>query len=348
MSDKRKKALVVCPGRGSYNKTELGYLKRHHADKTSFIKRIDAYRDECKQPSITSLDHAETYNPNKHTRGDNAAALIYACAYADFLDIDRDQYDVIAITGNSMGWYIALACAGSLNESSAIRLINTMGSEMHQKAIGGQLIYPWVDDNWQAIPGQRRRLIELMQLIDKQDSHLDISIELGGMLVFAGHNKALDRMADRLDKHQHYPLRPPNHAAFHTSLMQSVSETGKRLLPESLFNHPNIDLIDGRGHIWRPYSSNIEKLWQYTLDSQVVQTYHFTRAIQVAVREYAPECLILLGPGNTLGSAVAQSMIEINWRGLQGKADFISTQNNMPFVLSMGLPEQREMCVTSS
>jgi [acyl-carrier-protein] S-malonyltransferase len=40
--------------------------------------------------------------------GDNASLLIYACALADFAAIDRDRFEVVAVTGNSMGWYLAL------------------------------------------------------------------------------------------------------------------------------------------------------------------------------------------------------------------------------------------------
>ena len=48
----RKTALVVCPGRGTYNKDDLGYLARHHADKAGLIGAIDAARLELgKRPS---------------------------------------------------------------------------------------------------------------------------------------------------------------------------------------------------------------------------------------------------------------------------------------------------------
>jgi [acyl-carrier-protein] S-malonyltransferase len=53
----------------------------------------------------------------------------------------------------------------------------------------------------------------------------------------------------------------------------------------------------------------------------------------------------LLGPGAGLGGAVAQSLIQINWQGLTSKQDFTQAQqNDIPFVLSMGLPEQRQHC----
>ena len=35
-----RKAVVICPGRGSYTKTELGYLGRHHADKRELLEEL--------------------------------------------------------------------------------------------------------------------------------------------------------------------------------------------------------------------------------------------------------------------------------------------------------------------
>ena len=40
----RKTAIVICPGRGTYNAAELGYLKTHHSDKAELISQIDAVR----------------------------------------------------------------------------------------------------------------------------------------------------------------------------------------------------------------------------------------------------------------------------------------------------------------
>ena len=42
MSAARSKAVVVCPGRGTYNKPELGYLARHHARRVKkTVERLD-------------------------------------------------------------------------------------------------------------------------------------------------------------------------------------------------------------------------------------------------------------------------------------------------------------------
>ncbi len=346
MSQTRKTAIVVCPGRGSYNKSELGYLYRNHADKPELIQSIDGYRQQNQQPTITDLDQAKVFDPRTHTRGDNASSLIYACAYADYLSIDPKRFDIVGITGNSMGWYLALACANSLNPGNALELINTMGNLMHAQAMGGQLIYPLLDENWQAIPGRTETLNDLLREINQQqDCELYDSILLGGMRVFAGNDAALDALMASLPKAQIYPMRLPNHGAFHSPLMQGISEQARELLPASGFHTPEIPLIDGRATTWQPLSSDTTKLWDYTLGHQIIRAYNFSRAIQASVQEFAPDCLIIPGPGNTLGGATAQALIDIRWQGLDSKQAFLERQQNDPFILSMGLDEQRPLVV---
>ncbi len=346
MSTQRKTALVVCPGRGTYNKSELGYLQRHHADKKDLINSIDDYRRQTRQTTISELDQARIFDPRIHTRGDNASSLIYACAYADFLSIDRDHYDVVAITGNSMGWYIALVCAGSLSPSDALMLIDSMGKLMSDEGAGGQLIYPLLDDNWQTIPGRIQELDRLTREINQQaGNQLTNSILLGGLRVFAGNDAALETLHTSLPPEGNYPMRLPNHAAFHSPLMQTTSETARSLIPNGMFNSPRIPLVDGRAQSWFPLSSDATSLYEYTLGHQIVKTYQFSRAIQASVQEFAPDCLIIPGPGNTLGGATAQALIDIQWQGLTSKQDFIKRQQNDPFILSMGLEEQRKKVI---
>lgn len=349
----KQKALVICPGRGTYNKEELGYLQRFHAAqegsdkngnvKADFFARIDSYRQRQGQVPVSELDGRDTFVMREHTRGDNASPLIHACAYADFLSIDREQFDVAAVTGNSMGWYIALAAAQALSEPAAIEVINTMGTLMQESLIGGQVIYPMVDEDWCPIPGRRDMLLELMSTINQRaGAELHISIELGGMLVFGGNEAALKQLLEQLPPEQgRFPLRLHNHAAFHTPLLKSISEQGQQMLGAELFDAPSLPLIDGRGHIWQPYSTDTEALHQYTLGHQVYLPYDFSKAIEVSVKEFAPDRIIILGPGNTLGGAVAQALININWQGLSCKADFISQQKQDPYVLAMGMEEQR-------
>jgi len=52
---------------------------------------------------------------------------------------------------------------------------------------------------------------------------------------------------------------------------------------------------------------------------------------------------LLLGPGNSLGAPVAQILINQHWNGLKSKQDFLATQKNNPFVVSMGIDEQKNL-----
>lgn len=339
----KQKALVICPGRGTYNAAELGYLHRHHTDKQPLLAQIDRWRTENGQEAISALDSRQRYSLAEHSRGDNASALIWACAYADYLAIDRERFDICAITGNSMGWYIALGCAGALSEADAYKVINSMGTLMQQSLTGGQLIYPEVDDNWQPIQGRRTYLDALTSRINSEPGcQLHLSIRLGGLRVFGGNEAALKRLQHELRPEQgRYPMRLHNHAAFHTPLLSEIAAQGRSQLGSDLFQPPELPLIDGRGGQWSPYSTEPEALRHYTLDHQVCQPYDFSRAVQVAVQEYAPDRIILLGPGATLGGAVAQSLIEIGWRGWQSKQDFIHAQRDTPYLVSMGIEGQR-------
>jgi malonyl CoA-acyl carrier protein transacylase len=338
-------ALVVCPGRGTYGKAELGYLKRLHGDKRELIGTFDRLRSERDQPTISELDGAERFSPALHTRGDIASPLIFAASFADFLDIDRSRFDVAAVTGNSMGWYTTLACAGAVTAENGFRIIDAMGQNSRAGEPGGQVLLTLVDEDWNPVPDLRERVMELAAgIASRPDCALHVSIELGGMIVFAGNEAGLAALiAEAPPTPAREPLRLVNHGPFHTPLMQGSSERAMSQIPAKWFGSPDLPMIDGRGQIWRRFASGAEALHHYTFVTQILETYDFTRAIQVAVKEHAPDRIILLGPGDTLGGAIAQALIAIQWRGLRSKQDFQEMQASSPFLLAMGRPDQREL-----
>jgi len=336
-----KTAVLICPGRGTYTKTELGSLASFpdHA----LLARFDAERARLGQETLTALDSAQTYSVARHSRGDNASALIYACTLGDRLALDG--VDVVAVTGNSMGWYSALACAGALSPMDGFTVVNTMGTLMQEALIGGQLVYPFMGEDWLDAPVRRAELLALAgQIADRPGHDLALSIDLGGMLVLAGNEAGLNAFEAAVPPLQaRFPLRLGNHAAFHTALQAPVAAKGRAALPKGLFSQPNTPLIDGRGHVWWPGAAATDSLYDYTLGHQVVEPYDFTAAIRSAAREFAPDYFIVAGPGTTLGGAVAQSLIRANWRGLASKADFQRMQADNPFLISLALPDQRAL-----
>ncbi len=335
----KEKLLVICPGRGTYNAAELGYLQRYHGGGGEMVARLDSYRAAQGQPTISALDSAEKYSPSQHMPGDNASLLIYACALADFAAIDRDRFDIVAVTGNSMGWYLALACAGVLDFDGGARLVNIMGRLMHERGGGGQVVWSMADDDWHIDPAKAGEVEAV--LVEARDRNVHISICLGAMVVFAADEAGTKWLMERLPKDDRFPMKLNYHAAFHSPLLNHIVPLAKAANAANDFGGGEIAAIDGTGRIWSPKAFDPAAIHDYTLGAQVNRTYDFTRAVQVAAREFAPDRIAVLGPGSTLGAPVAQALIQIGWRGLAGKADFQARQADNPLLISMGMAEQR-------
>lgn len=340
----KKRALVVCPGRGSYTKDELGYI--YDTNKAyPFAAQANEYRKKKGQESIFELDAMENFSIKQHLSGENAAGLIYVSSYLDFLCINRHKYDLVAITGNSMGWYTALSLAGAVRGFDGFELVNTMGSMMPSGNIGHQVIYPIVDDHWQIDQGKVDLVHAAIQKVEEAGTQAKafVSIEFGGYLIVGVNEEGSRILRKNLPTQEQFPLKMAAHAAFHTPLLREVSEQALKLFSDDLFCKPSIPAIDGRGHIWQPYSSLPKELREYTLGDQVVGTYSFSKALEVGLKEFSPDVVLLLGPGANTGGAIAQSMIAIGWDDLKDRDDFMRRQNSEPILLSMGREDQRPL-----
>jgi len=339
----KKRALVVCPGRGTYTKETLGYLKQHaRSDIRAFIADVDQRRAAVGDPTVSDLDRAPAFDIAMHTRGEHASALIYTCALADLMSVNREQFDIVAVTGNSMGWYLACAAAGVLDPAGAFFVVNVMGSMMREEIIGGQVIYPICNEQWQVLP----ELVERARAaVQRAGPEVYLSIDLGGYLVWGATPTGVRTLLKELPPVENFPMQLMNHAAFHTPLLRSVAERAFSVIHEDLFRAPVYPLIDGRGAIWQPHSTTPEDIYHYTLGHQVVEPYDFRQAITVGLKEFAPDVVILLGPGSSLGASIGQVMIQHRWLGLTNKSDFMARQAESPFVLAMGRPDQRQLVV---
>ena len=332
----KERIIIIAPGRGSYARENTGVLNKYKSSIIDQLSLIDSKRESSNQITITELDK-QGFKSNVHMVGENASALIYACSLADFYSIDKNKYEVVAITGNSMGWYTALALANSLSEEHSFHLIQSMGSMMKDKLIGGQIIYPIIDEEWK-INEEKKNYLN--KQIKKYNAY--VSIYLGGYVVIGGDSGSLKSLLSVLPKNDKYPLKIPFNGAFHTPMMNLLSSKVELLINSLDFKKPNIPIIDGRGKIWSPFSTDINSLSSYTLRHQVNKTYDFSTAIEVSLKEFCPDKIVLLGPGYNLGGAIAQIIIKNNWLDINSKDDFKKFQNKNPFLLSMGLNDQRK------
>ncbi len=330
------RVVVVAPGRGTYNRSELGYLGRF-SDAAGFSNRAkisqiaDRYRKAKQRVVVSELDEAEHFQSQLHLPGENASGLIFTCSAADY-SLFSSRHEVVAALGNSMGWYSTLYTAGCLSFEDAFHVVETMGNFQKTNSVGGQLIYPVINERWQIEP---KRVDDAFACIDKvcslgDDHWVGLSIRLGGFLVLAGTDLGIRQLLKILPAQKvgtnEYPFQLNKHAAFHTHLMTDASRHGLTSLNGLVFKQPKIPMIDGRGAIWRPLQADPESLRTYTFASQVREPYDFSAAVRVALREYNPDHLVLLGPGETLGGAIAHVMIAEKWRGISSKEDFIAAQ----------------------
>ncbi|MBL52043.1 MAG: acyl carrier protein [Candidatus Marinimicrobia bacterium] len=336
----KQRIVVVCPGRGTYTRETIGYLKTYGESAKDQINWIDGQRESIDLLTLTDLDN-QPFKTKIHMAGEHASPLIYACSLSDFLSIDQSKFEIVAITGNSMGWYIALALCGAVSYKNAYHLIQTMGSMMIDGITGGQIIYPIMDEHFHLDP---EKSSIAMAEIEKAGAY--VSIYLGGYLVIGGDQKVLDILLKKLPQEDKYPFQLPYHGAFHTPLMKNISAKVLSTLEPSLFQKPVIPMVDGRGYIWSPYSTDIFELHQYTLGHQVTKSYDFSSAITIAMKEFCPDKLVLLGPGNTLGGVVAQIMIQNKWQDIDSKFVFRKKQKKDPYLISMGIEEQRKLICT--
>jgi acyl transferase domain-containing protein len=337
-----RKQRVIFPGRGSYSAKELGYVSQYHSTRIDLVSALDARRAEAGAEASLALDGLAKFSPAKHLPGRNASNLIYTCALADFAALNRDKFEVVAVCGNSLGWYLSLAAAGALTLENGAHLVDTMGAMMERDGIGGQLLCSVAGDDWTRDAALREAVLDCVG----RTKNAYLSIDLAGTLVLAGDDGALKKL--RADLPKLGPIEPvvlPKHAAFHTPLLGGVAERARDVLPRGLFGKPNVPMIDGRGKVWSPNSADVDALHAYTLGQQITQPYDFAKSIEAACKEFAPDKLILMGPGSSLGAPIAQTLIAHNWRGLNDRAEFVEAQASDPFLIAMGREEQRGLAV---
>ncbi len=336
----RLRALVVCPGRGSYGRGQLGRLSAEHP----IVAGLDRFRAELGRPTISALDGARAYAPELHVAGEHASLLTFACTAVDVAAIDRDKIDVVGVTGNSMGFYTALYAAGALDLAGAARLDETLGHYQADHVIGGQILYPLVDDEWRPQPA-------LAAAVDRALDHAEVhvSIRLGGSIVLGGSLDGLGHARRVLPAMERggvrYPMQLPLHSAFHTPLMAGTAARARADLADLAIRAPALTLIGGDATVHRPWASP-SALWSYTLGAQIVEPFDLTRAVTTALGVLGPDVVVLPGPGDNLGSAIAQILIARRWRGVVDRAAFRAIQaSDRPIVLAMDRTEQRARVV---
>ena len=340
MTEDRTRAVLILPGRGAYTSASLGSLPTGHP----FVQRAESLRADLGLDSLLALDAADEFEAAVHLRPANASPLIWLIS---LLDAERAMVDhrVVAVIGNSLGWYTALTVGDALDFDDAFQLVQGIALLQEEAAAdgntgGGQVIYPRFDADWQ--PSSELVAAIDAALADGGENGGDVfpSVDLGGYLVLAGTDAGVSRLLETLPPVQIgerlFPLRLAFHGPYHTPLLALVAEAAAARFSGLGWRAPSLTLIDGRGSRFTPWATDPADLARYTLGEQLITPYRFAAGARVALREYAPQVLVLTGPGNTLGGVAGQLVVAEGYHGLRTRADFESAQAGAsPLVLSM-------------
>ncbi|MHC5064293.1 MAG: ACP S-malonyltransferase [Planctomycetota bacterium] len=321
----KPRAVLFCPGRGSYGKGELGFLSAQlqAGELRDALVEVEGRRQAAGLPSLLELDTAKSFRPSQHLEGRNASDLLYFSTMAHAQQL-REKYEIIAVAGNSLGWYTALAAAGSLSVLDGWQLVSTM-ARMQELAAGGQLLTTILDEDWQEdrelVEGMRRAMADCLS--KGEEYFVALSIRLGGHRVIAGREKGIRELLETLPQVERgdrkFPFQLAGHGPFHTPLCKEVSAMAMRELRALDFVAPRLHLIDGFGDQHSPWSADPAALYSYTAGRQVTETFDFSAAVRTALREFNPEVLLCAGPGTSLRAPVGHVVLAEGYRALHSK-----------------------------
>jgi len=155
------RAVLACPGRGSYAAASLGSLPPEHP----WVVRAEQLRAGYELEPLLELDRAPRFDPARHLQPVHASPLIFLVSMLDTEKAVAD-HQITAVIGNSLGWYTALAVAGALPFDDAFRLVQEMAI-LQQEPLptggpGGQVIYPLADAAWRPDPTLRAAVADVL------------------------------------------------------------------------------------------------------------------------------------------------------------------------------------------
>ena len=305
-----------------------------------WVRRADELRRDYDLPTISELDAAPRFDPAVHLRSAHSGPLAFL---GSLLDAERiaDDHEVVVVVASSSGWYTALAASGALSFDDAFRLVQTMALLAEEPIVdedaGGQLVYSLTDADWRP---DSANISALEAVLARHAEEVHLSIDLGGFAILSATSAVLATIAGELPAVQsgsrRFPLRAAGQQAWHTPLRaRSAAEASVRLA-DLTWEAPNVTLVDGRGVRFTPWSTDPAALGQHTIREQPTITYDFAGSLRVALREYAPDVILLPGPGASLGEVSAQVIVTEGYRGIGTRADLEASQaGGSPILLSM-------------
>lgn len=282
---------VVFPGQGSQS---VG-MSNEFYNKFDLFKKIYKEADDILGYSISKLileGPAKELNLTQHTQ-----PAIFLVSYSIFrlikeefnIDLSKAKF----FTGHSLGEYSALCCAGLYSFDTTLKLLKSRGLAM-QNAV------PEGEGGMIAILGSDINTIE--QILDENKKKFQCYIANDNsnfQIIISGLNGDLEKCVSVLNTLKIKNMRLPVSAPFHCKLMNTASETMKKILLNTELNDLKNKIISN------VTASEIENkdLVPDLLISQINSKVRWRESIEYIINKNSTY-FIEIGPGKVLSNLI--------------------------------------------
>ena len=282
---------VVFPGQGSQS---VG-MSNEFYNKFDLFKKIYKEADDILGYSISKLildGPAKELNLTQHTQ-----PAIFLVSYSIFrlikeefnIDLSKAKF----FTGHSLGEYSALCCAGLYSFETTLKLLKSRGLAM-QNAV------PEGEGGMIAILGSDINIIE--QILDENKKKFQCYIANDNsnfQIIISGLNGDLEKCVSVLNTLKIKNMRLPVSAPFHCKLMNTATETMKKILLNTELNDLKNKIISN------VTASEIENkdLVPDLLISQINSKVRWRESIEYIINKNSTY-FIEIGPGKVLSNLI--------------------------------------------
>ena len=280
------KQAWVFPGQGSQN---LGMLSEL-ASKYAIIQETFAQASEALSYDLWNIVQTDEQKLNQ-THITQPALL--AASYAIYkLLLEKEFSQPLYLAGHSLGEYSALVCAGVIDFSDAVKLVEARGQFMQQAVpagTGGMYAIIGLDDD-KVIASCHQVQVETNEVVAA------VNFNSPGQIVIAG-NKGAAELAANLCKEQGAKRALPLAVSVpsHCALMKPAAKKLASLLTDIQFHIPNIRVINNVNVA----SPNEPDAIKQALVEQLYSPVRWTETVTM-LADLEVKNLLEIGPGKVL------------------------------------------------